>query len=215
MTYLELVNSVLVRMRENTVTTVNETLYSSLIGQFVNDAKRRVEDAFDWNALANTITLNTVSGTYNYILSGTNNRFKVIDVMNTSTKYQMQNVPITWMTRQFLLTTPQTGSAYYYGFNGVDSSGNVKVDVYPIPNKVETINFNIVLPQNALSADTDVLLVPSDLVSLGAYAMAIAERGEDGSVTSGDAYGLYNSALSDAIAIENSRYVENSEWQVV
>ena len=37
MTYLELVNDVLARLREQQVTTVNLTTYSSLIGKFVND----------------------------------------------------------------------------------------------------------------------------------------------------------------------------------
>ena len=57
MTYLELVNDVLVRLRESTVTTVGETTYSSLIGKFVNDAKRQIEDSYNWNCLAQTITV--------------------------------------------------------------------------------------------------------------------------------------------------------------
>ena len=40
MTYLQLVNSVLRRLRENEVDTVPETSYSVLIGDFVNDAKQ-------------------------------------------------------------------------------------------------------------------------------------------------------------------------------
>lgn len=51
MTYLELVNDVLIRLREQTVSTVSLTTYSTLIGKFVNDAKRQIEDAYDWNAL--------------------------------------------------------------------------------------------------------------------------------------------------------------------
>ena len=54
MTYLELVNDVLVRLRETTVVTVSETSYSSLIGKFVNDAKRQIEDAYAWNVLGTT-----------------------------------------------------------------------------------------------------------------------------------------------------------------
>ena len=46
MTYLEMVNDVLVRLREPVVTTVSETTYSALIGKFVNDAKRQIEDTF-------------------------------------------------------------------------------------------------------------------------------------------------------------------------
>jgi len=62
MTYLELVNDVLVRLRETAVSTVSETSYSSLIGKFVNDAKRQIEDAYAWNVLGTTITLSTTAG---------------------------------------------------------------------------------------------------------------------------------------------------------
>ena len=51
MTYLEIVNSILVRLREPTVSTVGLDAYSTLIGKFVNDAKRQVEDAYAWNVL--------------------------------------------------------------------------------------------------------------------------------------------------------------------
>ena len=49
-TYLETVNNVLRRLREPTVSSVNESSYSAMIGVFVNDAKRNVEDAYNWNA---------------------------------------------------------------------------------------------------------------------------------------------------------------------
>jgi len=39
-TYLDLVNDVLVRLREPEVGTVNENTLSKLVGAFVNDAKR-------------------------------------------------------------------------------------------------------------------------------------------------------------------------------
>ena len=55
MTYLELVNNVLRRLRETEVTTVQSTSYSKLIGDIVNDAKRLVEDSWDWKVL-NTAT---------------------------------------------------------------------------------------------------------------------------------------------------------------
>ena len=45
MTYLQLVNSVLRRLREDEVDTVDQNSYSKLIGEYVNDAKRAVEDA--------------------------------------------------------------------------------------------------------------------------------------------------------------------------
>jgi hypothetical protein len=45
-----------------------------------------------------------------------------------------------------------------------------------------------------------------------AYAKAIAERGEDGGNLSSEAYALYKSALSDAIAIERNHYLEDMVW---
>ena len=46
MTYLTLVNNVLKRLRERTVSTVEETSYSTLIAMLVNDAKQEVEQAW-------------------------------------------------------------------------------------------------------------------------------------------------------------------------
>ena len=39
MTYLQLVNAVMRRLREEEITTVDESDYAKLIGDFVNDAK--------------------------------------------------------------------------------------------------------------------------------------------------------------------------------
>ena len=47
MNYLSLVNSVLRRLRETEVSSVADNAYSKLIGDFVNDAKRQVEDAYN------------------------------------------------------------------------------------------------------------------------------------------------------------------------
>ena len=75
MTFLELVNDVLVRLREPVVTTYSETTYSTLIAKFINDAKRQVEDAFSWNALGTTITVTTVANTSSYSLTGAGQKF--------------------------------------------------------------------------------------------------------------------------------------------
>ena len=56
MTYLQLVNAVLRRLRESEVTTVqgagNTNSYARLVGDFINEAKSQVEAAYDWSALA-------------------------------------------------------------------------------------------------------------------------------------------------------------------
>jgi hypothetical protein len=70
MTYLQLVNNVLRRMREDEVTSVNQNTYSKMVGDFVNDAQKIVADAWDWSQLRQVITINTVAGTSEYLLSG-------------------------------------------------------------------------------------------------------------------------------------------------
>jgi hypothetical protein len=211
-TYLELVNNVLTRLREPEVSSVQDKSYSKLIGVYINDAKREVEDAYDWNSLTDTLTAATEDGLFNYILVGSGTRFRVIDVLNDTKDFQMRYAPTTWMDRQFLLTTNTKGIPYYFNFNGVDTNGDTQVDLYPIPDGEYNVRFNLIIPQADLAADTDRILVAPHLVCLLAYAKAIAERGEDSGILSSEAYNLYRQALADAVAIERNRYLEETVW---
>ena len=67
MTYLNLVNNVLRRLREDEVTNVSESTYSKMVGDFVNDAKDLVETAWDWSALRTTLTITTAADDYVFI----------------------------------------------------------------------------------------------------------------------------------------------------
>lgn len=212
-TYLDTVNNVLRRLREPTVQSVDDTPYSSMIGVLVNDAKREVEDANEWNVLSSTVTVNTVANTYNYTLTGAGTRFRVIDVVNDTSNILVQYAPTSWMTQQFLFTaSTDTGTPLYYNFNGVDSNGDTQVDLYERPDGVYTLRFNLIIPQDTLSSDTTRILVPDHLVAMLAYAKAIAERGEDGGNLSSEAYALYKNALANEIAIERNRYSEEMNW---
>lgn len=216
-TYLELVNDILVRLREPEVTTVQENTLSKLVGKLVNDSKRQVEDAYNWNALTATLTAVTEANVFNYGLTGVGQRFKVIDVFNYTSKVRMQPRSTTAMNALFLEggTTPATGSPVYYNFNGLTAQGDTQIDVFPVPNSTETLFFNLYVPQDKLSADSDALYVPSEPVILGAFARALVERGEDGGLSSSEAYALYKSSLADAIAVESSRYIEEEGWEAV
>ena len=59
MTYLDLVNNVLRRLREDEVTTVNSNTYSKMVSDFINDAKNFVQNAWDWSQLRSTCLLYT------------------------------------------------------------------------------------------------------------------------------------------------------------
>jgi len=215
MNYIQLVNEVLVRLRESEVSSVTDNAYSKMIGKFVNDAKRNVEDAYNWNSLYDTLTAVTGADIFNYVLVGSGQRFRVIDVLNDTSDIEVYGASTTWMNQKFLLNSTQKGSPQYYNFNGTDSNGDTQVDLFPIPDGVYNIRFNIVLPQPMLSNNADVLKVPYEPVIFLAYAKALAERGEDGGLASSEAYGLYKQSLADAIALESGRYGEESSWSAV
>jgi hypothetical protein len=210
MTYLELVNDVLVRLRESTVSTVGETTYSSLIGKFVNDAKRQIEDSYNWNVLGQTITVSTTSGTSSYALTGAGQKFRIAEALNTTNYIILSNIAVSDMNRNLNFGTPVQGVPTEYCFSGVDGSGDTKVDLFPIPNGVYTLKFDLTIPQANLSADGTSVKVLDYLVTQSAYARALIERGEDGGTNSSEAYALFRGMLSDAIALESTRYPEDN-----
>lgn len=212
MTFLELVNDVLVRLREPVVTTYSETTYSTLISKFINDAKRQVEDAFSWNALGSTITVTTASGTSSYSLTGSGQKFQVMDVINTTSLIGMRNISFVEMNRNLNFAPVPQGAPTQFAFDGVDGSYDTKVSLYPVPDTVYTVKFMLTIPQASLSSDSTVVKVPDVLVSQNAYARALVERGEDGGLSSSEAYNLYRAMLSDYIALEGTRYPENQEF---
>jgi len=100
MTYLNLVNNVLRRLREDEVTSVQESTYSKMVGDFVNDAKRTIEDSWDWSALRTTLTITTTADVFNYVLTGSQNRIKALNVINDTANLFME-----YQTATFSLTT--------------------------------------------------------------------------------------------------------------
>ena len=212
MTYLNLVNNILKRLRERTVSTVNESAYSTLIGVLVNDAKEEIENSWNWSALRTTLSATTVSGTFNYELNGTQNRFKVLDVVNDTSNFFMTYRTASEFNNWFLNQTPANGAPRYYSFNGISDDGDTLVDLYPIPNGAYDLRFNIIMPQAELSADSDVLLIPSKTVQMLAYAKAVEERGEDGGASANSAYATAARVLNDAIAFDSAKHPEEIIW---
>lgn len=212
MTYLQLINSVLVRLRETQVASNNETAYSTLIGLFVNDAKRQIEDSFSWNVLGQTVNITTTGGTYIYSMTGAGQKFQVLDALNTTSNVGLQNISFVEMNRYQNLVPTVTGVPEYYAFDGVDGNGDTKVVIYPRPDGVYNLPFALTVPQAPLTADGTSVLVPDYLVVQNAYARALVERGEDGGLNSSEAYQLYRGMLADQIALESTRYPENQEF---
>ena len=206
MTYLELINGVLRRLRENIVTTNNETDYSAMIGDLINDAKTTVEQSWEWSALRNTITLNTVNGTSTYALTGAGQNSILKECLNNTSNLFLQQRTKSFFNSQNYTTTAATGAPNYFTFNSTDANGDIQVDVYPKPDGLYDLRFDVVTPQALLSEDGTRLSCPSNPVLQLAYGMALRERGETGGQSAAEQFGVAQIALSDAIAIDANKY---------
>lgn len=213
-TYLQLVNAVMVKLREDTVSSVSSSNYAQLIGTLVNEAKREVEDSYEWNALKDSITFITTPLGFSYTLTNAGQRFTVVDAYNVTSEVEMFPIATKRMN-SLIITDNEEGEPMWYNFNGTDSNGDTNVDLYPIPNGAYNIYFNLIIPQNDLTNDTDGILVPDEPVILNAYARALVERGEDGGLMSNEAYALYRRSLANHIAIDKSRQPDELIWKAV
>lgn len=213
-TYLELVNGVLKRLREDTVTTVTETAYSELIGIFVNEAKREVEDAWQWNCLKTTITVPTVAAQRNYDLTASHSRTRVLEAFNTTKKWRLTDLPDnSWINNLLALTTVQTGSPTHYDYaQNNTTSGTLTVRLYPLPDAIESLTFYTINPQEDLSTGSTALLVPKDPVIQLAHLKAINERGEDQGRAAEIQERLFLKTLADAISQDAARIPEATLW---
>lgn len=215
MTYLQLVNKVLTRLREDTVDTVSQNTYSALVGEFVNDAKRIVEDAWDWSALRTTLTVTTTTDIFNYSLTGSGNRIELLDVINDSSNFFMKYRDSHWFNKTFLVDEPATGSPMYYGFNGIDVNGDTAVDLSPIPDAAYSLRFNCILRTPELEADTDTVAIPTLPIIHMAAALAVAERGESGGQSAAELLSFAKSILNDAISLDAGKHPEELIYQAV
>lgn len=214
-TYLDLVNKVLVRMRENTVTSVDQNVLSRLYGELVNKAKKDVEMAWNWEGLRMTYNITTSSATYRFSIPELTTDYRDMTVWNDTSDIEMKNVPSREMSRWFMMQTPETGRPEYYNLNGLNSNGEVIFDVYPIPDGVYTLRVDVVAPQPELTLNTDELLVPWQPVVELAVAYAMRERGEDGGQGSLDAIQVAYRTMEDWIGTEAARRPDEMTWKVV
>ena len=221
MTFRGLINEVLIRLREDTISSdwsgdINDSTtisaYQKVIGALVNDAKRYVEQRHDWLNLRSTVDITTVNGTKNYNLSS-GQEIKILDAINQTTGMHLRQVGKTYINT---VTYPSqnTGEPLYYGFNGSDASNNLKVDLSPVPTTAHTISFDIIKFQDDLAEADTVLSVPEKPVVLGAWAMAISERGEDGGTQSSLMASEALEALKQAILVDSGNTRYETDWYI-
>ena len=215
MTYLNLMNNVLRRLREDEVTTVTSNTYSKMVSDFINDAKKIVEESNDWSALRDTIVVSTTASDNGYSLAGADDNVKVMSVINDTQNCFMGYQTKDWFNEQLYVNEVVEGAPRYYTYNGLDSSGDTQVLVSPTPDGVYSLRFDVIKRQADLTSDTDVLLVPAMPVVHLAVALLARERGETGGTSTAEYFAIADKFLSDAIAIDAAKHPEEMVFRTI
>lgn len=150
---------------------------------------------------SNVITLTTIPGYNNDDAS--NERTQILSMWNLTQNAEMRPMSDNYFNRvNNVVDTPQNGPPIYYRSKGFDASGDMAVDLYPIPDGVYSVKSWCYVPQEALSNDADILVLSSaeKAIIYGAWAMCISERGEDGGQLYDEVTGKYKNYLDTAIA---------------
>lgn len=216
MTYLDIVNGILTRMREDTVTTLaGETdTVVLIVADLVNDAKRTVEDSHTWNALREEWTFAEVSGQALYGLTGAGS-YASIEYIFGDNGAELRQRKLVEIKRKKAQGASGNGGLYYAP-NGKDSNRDMQLELYPTPTS-STVTYTAggFKRQDELSGDEDYLLVPHKPVMYYALALAARERGEVGGQTAAELFAMANQFLSDAIAYDASTTDLDNIWMSV
>ena len=216
MTYLEAVNKVLRRLREPEVGSVDETVYSKLIGEFVNDAKSLVQNAWSWSGnIQQSLTVGT-SLTDLTIPNSTVNT-QVRSVRNIDTKANLKRLEYTNYRDLFIdnILVPTVGpQPEFYATQFDFTTDSQKVYFWPPTEGSKTFYLNVRWDNRGddVLTDSSILSVPSLPVVQFAHAMAVEERGETGGTTPATLFGIAKSTLSDAVAYDASFFPSATTW---
>lgn len=213
-TYLNIVNEVLRRLREDEVSSVTQNTYSKMVGAFVNDAKQVVEDSHDWSTLRTTIVVPTVENTTEYSLTNAGERVKIYSAINDTSNFFMTYESPNWFNNAYYISGEVTGTPNSYTFSGIDGNEDTKIQVYPKPDAVYSMRFDLIAREAELSNDTDTTVLPKNAIIHNAVALLARERGETGGTTAQDYFLIADRHLSDAVAIDAYKNPEEFIYRV-
>lgn len=219
MTYLDLVNEVLKRLREDAISAVEGNTTGLLIGAFVNLAKDEVESSWNWTALRTDLSITTVAGQPTAYITGSNARTRLLspedghEAYNVTAKHALDRVPSGWLDHVRFLGSATSGPPTKFsviGINPLDET--LQVRLYPTPEAAYTLTFPVVKPQERLDSSSTILTIPWRPVVEKAYLYAIMERGEDAGQYSEMQHNVVKQALADAIGNDSHRLSDETVW---
>jgi hypothetical protein len=220
LTLLQIINTVLVRLRESTVAAYNTTEYSTQITGVVNQVKTEIEEAYRWDSMRDTYVVTAVSGTTGYGLTSSGMNAEIIAGWNTTTGCKLTLGTNPAFDHYFFgLAAGQTlltGYVTEYLPAGLDANYDLKVDIYPSPTSNNTLKFQVYRPQNDLAANGDIPLCPQNVLVEETIARMLLERGDDGAAqpdpTSGSGKFVRTDLLAKAVMKAQGEDPSEMDW---
>jgi hypothetical protein len=219
LTLLQIVNRVLRRLREEEVAAYNTTAYSTHITDVINQVKNEIEASWYWHALRDTFSVPCTDQVSHYALTNAGANAEIIDGWNTATGQQLARGTNRSFNSKFFGTGSsaiQTGSPTEFLPAGVDTNLDLAVDVWPIPvtGYLDTLKFNVYVPQDDLAASATVPLVPQEVLIEETIARMLVERGEEGAqpAAPGDTF-LRRDLLAAAILRDGGTDATEWDWE--
>lgn len=215
MSFRTVIDSVLLRLREDTIgvdwsgvlsSTLDADDYQKLIGELVNETKIVVEDAWQWGVLRKLETVPTVASTGTYDMPNLDTRSRILQVIDDTNDNELTQISDAHFYHYTYIGSSQVGQPTYYRLNGND------ISFWPTPDAAYNIRVHAVQPQDNRTLAADTITVSEHLVILGAYALALNERGEDGGTLLETSGQRFNNSLTDAIVQDEIRTVNETNW---
>jgi hypothetical protein len=196
-TQLEIVNKVLRRLREPTVTTVATGEYPPLIASFVNDAKEDLEDQWFWTVNETEIDTSILSdGTRTYDLTATTDRSFLVrnakDLcpmaydITAGEEAQLNDIPLKELRRwrnTFRGTPDDVAQPLEFAIFPDSDGRGYSLELSQGSTTARTWRSYWYAPQAELAvdgtADATVILLPERPIYLRALFYAMNERGEE------------------------------------
>lgn len=192
-TLLEITNKVLLRLREDQVDDLSDP-YAALIASFVADTVAELNEATIWNFLDHEVTVDVLSGTQSYALTGTNNMSHILwnstgpacwifDDDEAPAGTQMIYLDPSDFYRRYQSDRDNTSAKpQWFTIEKDTDNADLYIRLWPVPNADAHLRIRFNTPEEELDPETDAdteIYMPERLVRLGALMLALNERGEE------------------------------------
>jgi hypothetical protein len=226
LTYLAAVQKVLLNLRENPITDLS-AVYSQLIGEFINQAKEKVEAVHRWKGLNTTLAFTTVQGQTQYVLASAaspvvtsssgnfplDERSQILtDEEDNQQVFDATTASVGGLIRLRRVSREQEMALNIFlanqspvqpnGFSYSYENGQPVFYLVGAPTGGRVMNLRMKVPQTQFSTGTEVFLTPWRPIVSFATFLAMEERGEELSEKSSLYLDRHNQELERAIEVD-------------